>query len=332
MLIPRVTFASRPFVALPFFVCLLISTSNALVRAQQPSSINSEETVRGMELYRQGNMSEAINILSKVVKENEDDADAWYYLGLAYRRHGSTCAAIPAFEKVKILRPDSVESYTNLAAVLVDRGNPGRTKALAQRAIELGDTSAEMHFVVGESSLEEGRFAQALEEAEASLKIESEFAKALLLKSFAQLGLKQYQASAESLKGFLSLSPDDADVATWRTQIETLRAMAQSADNPDADEKAYAPKEVSVKARLMSRTEPQYTEEARKACVQGTVVLRGVLAADGNVKNLLVIKALGYGLTTASVKAARSIKFSPASVDSRLVSQSMQIEYNFNLY
>jgi len=285
MLIPRVTFASRPSVALPFFVCLLITISNAPVRAQQPSSINSEETARGIEFYQQGDTSAAINVLSKVVKQNENDADAWRYLGLAYKRNGSTCAAIPAFEKARILRPDSVESYTNLAAVLVDRGDPARTKALAQRAIELGDNSAEMHYVVGESNLEEGRFAQALEEAEASLKIESDFAKTLLLKSFAQLGLKQYQESAESLERFLSLSPDDADTATWRTQVETLRAMAQSNDKPNADEKVYAPKEVSVKAQLTSRKEPQYTEEARKACVQGTVVLRGVLAADGNVRS-----------------------------------------------
>src|SRR5205085_7583343 len=109
-------------------LCLLITSSHGPVRAQRPSSSNAEETARGIEFYQQGKTSEAINVLSKVVKENEDNADAWYYLGLAYRRHGSTCAAIPAFEKVKILRPDSVESYTNLAAVLVDRGNPGRPK------------------------------------------------------------------------------------------------------------------------------------------------------------------------------------------------------------
>lgn len=39
-----------------------------------------------------------------------------------------------------------------------------------------------------------------------------------------------------------------------------------------------------------------------------------------------------YGLTEASVRAARKIKFIPATVDGRPVSMFVQLEYHFNLY
>jgi TonB family protein len=78
--------------------------------------------------------------------------------------------------------------------------------------------------------------------------------------------------------------------------------------------------------------EPQYTEEARENAVSGTVVLRAVFSASGDVTNIRVVSGLPYGLTESAVEAAREIRFSPAVKDGRPVSQYIQIEYNFNLY
>jgi TonB family protein len=66
--------------------------------------------------------------------------------------------------------------------------------------------------------------------------------------------------------------------------------------------------------------------------VVGTVVLRAVLSADGAVKNVRVMQALPYGLTTNCVRAARQIRFRPAETDGNPVSMYIQLEYNFNLY
>jgi protein TonB len=96
--------------------------------------------------------------------------------------------------------------------------------------------------------------------------------------------------------------------------------------------KTFAPKEVNVKARILSRPEPQYTEEARKNQVSGTVVLRAVFSASGQVTNIRAVSGLPNGLTERAIGAARQIRFSPAMKDGRAVSQYIQIEYNFNLY
>jgi TonB family protein len=94
----------------------------------------------------------------------------------------------------------------------------------------------------------------------------------------------------------------------------------------------HSPREVTQKARILTRPEPQYTEAARNFQVSGTVVLRAVFSSNGQVTNIRVLNRLPHGLTKRAVEAAREIKFAPAIKDGQPVSQYIQIEYNFNLY
>jgi TonB family protein len=94
----------------------------------------------------------------------------------------------------------------------------------------------------------------------------------------------------------------------------------------------FSPKDVTSKARVLSKPEPQYTEEARKNQVTGTVILRAVFSSTGQVTNISARAGLPYGLTERAIAAARQIKFTPATKDGRPVSMYIQLEYNFNLY
>jgi TonB family protein len=96
--------------------------------------------------------------------------------------------------------------------------------------------------------------------------------------------------------------------------------------------KTFVGKDVTVKAKILSKPEPGYTEEARKNQVTGTVMIKAVLSASGQVTNIRAVSSLPYGLTEKAIAAARLIKFTPASKDGHTVSQWIQIEYNFNLY
>jgi TonB family protein len=100
----------------------------------------------------------------------------------------------------------------------------------------------------------------------------------------------------------------------------------------DYANRIFKPSEVSSKARILSRPEPQYTEDARKNQVSGTVVLRAVFSSSGQVTNIRTVSGLPHGLTERAMAAARQIRFAPATKDGRAVSQYIQIEYNFNLY
>ena len=96
--------------------------------------------------------------------------------------------------------------------------------------------------------------------------------------------------------------------------------------------RVFSGKDVSSKARVLSKPEPQYTEEARKNQVTGTVVLRAVFTSGGQVTNIRAVSGLPYGLTERAIAAARQIRFTPATKDGRPVSMYIQLEYNFNLY
>lgn len=94
----------------------------------------------------------------------------------------------------------------------------------------------------------------------------------------------------------------------------------------------FTTREVVQRAAILSRPEPVYTEEARKYGVQGTVIVRAVLASTGEVTGIMAVKRLPHGLTESAISAAKRISFTPAVKDGHKVSQSITIEYNFNLY
>ncbi len=100
----------------------------------------------------------------------------------------------------------------------------------------------------------------------------------------------------------------------------------------EPDDVVYPVSELTCKAVLTSRPEPQMTPQARRHNVQGTVRLRVTLLASGKVGNVQVVRGLPEGLSEQAVKAARRIKFRPAEKDGRRVSQSVLLEYNFNIY
>ena len=132
------------------------------------------------------------------------------------------------------------------------------------------------------------------------------------------------------------MQPLDSSTQDWREQLETLEFYAsQLRPNKDkklADNLLWFGEEVTTKARVLTKPEPSYTDAARNSGVTGTVVLRAVFAANGTVQHILVLSGLPEGLTERAVKAARLIKFEPATVNGTPVSTAVQLEYNFNLY
>src|SRR5438046_2028523 len=97
-------------------------------------------------------------------------------------------------------------------------------------------------------------------------------------------------------------------------------------------DKIFNGRDVTSKARVLSKPEPTYTEAARKNQITGTVILRAVFSSGGSVTNIHAVSGLPDGLTERAIAAAKQIRFVPASKDGRPVSMWMELQYNFNLY
>lgn len=143
--------------------------------------------------------------------------------------------------------------------------------------------------------------------------------------------------AADSSQKYLQLSskPSRSRAEEWNTRAAMLSdyvVLSEETRNNPALGRVYSTREVETKARIISRPEPQYTEEARSGNVRGTVVIRAIFAFDGRVRGIRVIKGLPRGLSYNAMSAARQIKFIPATINGKPVSQYIQIEYNFNLY
>ena len=93
----------------------------------------------------------------------------------------------------------------------------------------------------------------------------------------------------------------------------------------------FTAKEVDTKAEITSRPEPTYTRDARRMGVQGVVVLKVLLLADGKLDRVRVVRRLPYGLTENAIFAACKVKFRPAMKEGKEVAQWVTIEYGFRL-
>ena len=79
------------------------------------------------------------------------------------------------------------------------------------------------------------------------------------------------------------------------------------------------------------RPEPEYSEEARKAKYQGTVVLYVEVDTNGRPRNLKVMRSLGLGLDEKAMEAVEKWKFRPGYKDGKPVVVAATVEVNFRL-
>jgi len=80
------------------------------------------------------------------------------------------------------------------------------------------------------------------------------------------------------------------------------------------------------------KPEPAYSEEARKAKYQGTVVLWIIVDAQGNVTDNRVVKPLGLGLDEKALEAVKTWKFKPATRNGVPVPVRVMVEVSFRLF
>jgi TonB family protein len=339
------------------------------LRSQQDAKAAADDAdfERGKRLLAEGDASGAGALLKAAAERRKTDADAWYLLGVALNRGGNDKDARKAFEKSVKLRPAYAEAHTGLAYTLLTLGKPGDAEREARRALAINPQVAEAHYVVGVVLYRENKFKEAENEAAAALHIKPALGAAAYLAGDSLMALyfdesdRQYvlhptapgdgddarraasalrapalepirarmREIASSLEKIVNAQPNNPDAELWREQAGSMQFYGRAEDESSG---IYRSSEVSVRATILSKPEPGFSEEARRGNVSGTVRLRAVLAADGRVRNIAIVRSLPAGLTEMCIRAARRIVFKPAFKDGHAVSQYVTIEYNFYIY
>lgn len=343
------TFKPHPLLCgfIAFMVWFLpISTCTNNVFAQSSSS--SDERERGIVLFRQREHSRAIAELKKAVKADKNDFEGWHFLGLAQIQIDDLKHAAESFQKALTLRPDFAPAHVGFGYVALLQNKWPEAIREARLALDLDPNIPEAHYVIGAASIRTGNREEAVKHAEAAVRLAPTYSAAYLLKSQALVDVSAnpltsdqwkiteirsacYLEAAAALEKYLQLEPNTPQKEIWLGQIASLRFYSISHGEGTGSERVYSSKDVTTKARVISKPEPDFPEAGR-AAGGGRVVLRCIFAADGTVTHLLILEGQPHGITEAALDSARRIKFVPAKLNDQPVSIYMQVEYDFRTY
>jgi len=176
-------------------------------------------------------------------------------------------------------------------------------------------------------------------------KLEVEEAKRLKTGAKAVLNVRfeQPYATREYVKGGQFLvkvagirffDPQTGRILGGSGSMETAAQIkqAETLAKPGPDYASYHNNPTFKAPRIIAKPDPGYTEEARRASVQGRVVLRVLFAENGQVSRITVVNGLPSGLTERAIAAARLIKFEPAELDGKRVDYPLTVVYIFRLH
>ena len=330
---------------LAMLAVLFIAASYGIARSQNPPEPSTPEVKSASQLLLQRQNLEAVKLLKEVVRESETNGEAWYYLGIGYIQLGDLKNAGKAFSKAISIRPDlAAEAHSTLGFALVRRNGLADGENEARKALSVDPRNTRALYTLGVVRLRKDERDEAIANADAVIALAPDFAPAYLLKTQASMILKasdrsstpvetlfnqrlRYREAAASLAQYVNLLSDVQDAKFWREQLKILEFHAS-----EESTQVYLGRDVTTKAKIISKPEPHYTEEARVEGIVGTVVLKAVFAADGTVQQILVVRSLTNGLTEQCIKVAKQIKFEPATLNGLPVPSYIQLEYNFNLY
>jgi TonB family protein len=86
-----------------------------------------------------------------------------------------------------------------------------------------------------------------------------------------------------------------------------------------------------VPPTVITRTDPEYAEPARKAGLEGTVVVSLLIDEQGLPQDVAVVKSLGMGLDEKATACVLKWRFKPATKDGKPVKIAAHVDVSFKL-
>jgi tetratricopeptide (TPR) repeat protein len=338
--------ALRPSAKIKSACILLLLIFSFSIYSQ--SSVTSTEKEAALKLSQEGKRAEAVRVWQKFLSQsaNQQDADAWQYLGIDYYRIGNYKDAKKAFEKVIELRPNSDSAYSYYGNLLLISDEVVKASKAANQALKLNPENADATFILSTIEIKTAQPKESLKRADDMIRNKIGIAAAYLIKSQAYISLYGEAAPAwgttindslkaklldllrkasDSLEAYLNLTPKNNYSEQYRQQLEALSILLNNGGSMELPS-AY------LKPKITFKTFGRYTDAARNARVNGVVKLIALFASDGKIKFIVPVKKLEYGLTEVSLREAEKIQFTPAIKDRKPVSVIMILEYSYNTY
>lgn len=305
----------------------------------------------GIQFYKNGSFDSAVNSFKKAVKTDPRDFQGWTYLGLTYLKQNEIKDSIKALKTAAQLNPDEPMVHIGLGYAYLSQNKLPEARTEADIVLKRDPKGAEANYIVGVINFRNASYTAAYERANAALAAQPEFPQAYLLKaqslviSFVQQAntvMKPPESrygllkeAEESLTAYLRTAPAGEETAFYREYLDSIKFFSDYYNGPNFK----APPAVDAQPdpgtsplKILGKPKAQYTSSARSNGVHGTVRLLVGFSAEGKVSHVLVVKPLSDGLSEQAVRAARGIKFQPATRGGKPISVVRTVEYHFEIF
>jgi TonB family protein len=128
-------------------------------------------------------------------------------------------------------------------------------------------------------------------------------------------------------------NPDKSDVAPKSQTAGVVGSSPKPEGGGGTSGGMFHRGEGASDPRLISHVDPAYTEKARKARIQGLVVLSIIVEPDGTPSNIRVSNSLRNDLDEKAIEAVKKWRFQPSMKDGQPVRYGpVEVDVNFHLY
>ena len=228
------------------------------------------------------------------------------------------------FKRALKLKVDSPEANLMLGLAYKRANRRKDSFKYVREAIKQRQKYPEAHYLLALLLFETNKMNEARQEIDAAFAQGAKFANAYTVRGDLKLAGRDYEAAVEDYEKAIQItSPQDEGLPKLRELAAALKSYVEFQKHKG--DPAYQP------ATLLNRVEPLYSEEARREGVQGTVGMAVLISEKGDVSSVLVFSRLGYGLDEEAAKAARKLKFTPASKDGHPVPYWSRVIIEFKI-
>ncbi len=317
------------------FVTLLAAGQ---ARAQGTPAPREDERHSGevVKLYAAGKYAEALPLASRVIELREKE------LGASHPQVGAALLNLATVERNLGKSGDARKHYER-AADIFEKDGDASARSLITAVEGLARLESDILRAVGlhKRSLALKEKVYGPESAEAALSV-------FQLGHFSDL-LRDYGASERHFQRFVRIAEKtgvrgEDDVAVAYTRLGCLMLKKGERDEADAYAskasdafKSAADKRVPVEGgvvngKAVSKPQPAYSAEAKRASAEGTITVEMLVGETGTVLSACAQRSEGHkSLKEASEFAAYNARFTPTTVGGRPVKVKGVITYRFVL-
>jgi TonB family protein len=138
----------------------------------------------------------------------------------------------------------------------------------------------------------------------------------------------EYKVDADSVVALKAGGVPEKVITAVITHTAHPAKSAAAAANGDG---IYSVGNGTIPPSVISKVNPDYSEEAQAAKLSGSVILSLVVNTNGEAEDIKIVRGLGMGLDQKAIEAVRKWRFNPGINKGVPVKVRAQIEVNFRI-